>query len=298
VPVEDKLDLTNPNDIRWVRESILSNMISELAILKLLFKKGIISETEFLEVLKGTASNESIFLPLKLQLWDFWKHTDEDALKKDTLRYYHAGGKVATELMAELAGVNSKSNILMIGSGMGADARYLGKQYGCRVTAIDRFFPFIYHSVLRAKMMELTGLVKFMMADATDLPFKEDSFNVVWLQAVGLPLNIERKVIAEAYRVLEADGTYTIQDRFKRDDLRNDSYKDKDAFGIYLKRGGVFGIDEYKDILLAAGFETVINEVKKITPLFMEHDEPECLPYYERGDVMGAIVVARKGGRR
>ena len=287
MPIYDKPDLTNPNDAEWVRSSVLGNMVSDLAVLKLLFKKGIIDECEFLETLQSTGKYE-----IKR---DLLEHTDDDALTKETRLYYHAGGREATALMAELAGVNSESNILMVGCGMGADARYLGKELGCRVLGIDLDFQKVYHATLRAKVMELADLVQFKMADATEMPFDDASFNVVWLQAVGLPLDIERKVIAEVRRVLVPGGTYAIQDRFKRDDLEDDSYID--AFKTYIGgRGGVFGIEEYRDILAESGFEVTACEVDKVTPFFIDHDIDQCRPYYDRGDIVGAIVVARKGG--
>jgi len=286
MPIYDKPDLTNPNDAEWVRSSVLGNMVSDLAILRLLFKKGIISEAEFLDTLQDTAGFE-----IKR---DLLEHTDEDALSTETKLYYHAGGKQATALMAELAGINRESKVLMVGSGMGADARYLAKEFGCRVVGIDLSFQKVYHATLRAKVMELDDLVQFKMADATDMPFDDQSFNVVWLQAVGLPLDLERKVIAEAYRVLAPRGVYAIQDRFKRDDLADDSYGE--AFKRYIRGRGcvVFGIEEYKRILRDSGFEVVTCEVDKVTPFFIEHDESQCRPYYERGDILGAIIVARR----
>lgn len=285
--IYDKPDLTDPNDVEWVRSSVLGNMVSDLAILKLLFKKGIIDEAEFLEVLQDTGKHE-----IKR---DLFEHSDDDALSTETRFYYHAGGQEATALMAALAGVSSESNILMVGCGMGADARYLGKRFGCRVLGIDLDFQKVYHATLRAKVMEVAELVQFKMADAAATPFDDGSFNVVWLQAVGLPLDIERKVIAEAHRVLVPGGTYAIQDRFKRDDREDDSYID--AFKTYIGgRGGVFGINEYKNILRESGFEVTTCKVDKVTPFFIDHDIAQCRSYYDRGDMMGGIIVARKRG--
>jgi len=119
----------------------------------------------------------------------------------------------------------------------------------------------------------------------------------VWMQgrrAEGVPGYVERKVIAEAHRVLVPHGVYIIQGRFKRDDLADDSYGEAFKRDICGRGCVVFGIEEYKRILRETGFEIVTCEVDRVTPLCIEHDEAQCRPYCDRGDIPGAIIVARR----
>ena len=43
---------------------------------------------------------------------------------------------------------------------------------------------------------------------ALDMPFPDDSFDVVWMQNVGMNIADKHKLYGEIYRVLKPDGRY------------------------------------------------------------------------------------------
>jgi SAM-dependent methyltransferase len=47
---------------------------------------------------------------------------------------------------------------------------------------------------------------------ALDLPFPDDSFDVVWMQNVGMNIADKRKLYGEIYRVLKPGGRYAFQE--------------------------------------------------------------------------------------
>jgi SAM-dependent methyltransferase len=47
---------------------------------------------------------------------------------------------------------------------------------------------------------------------ALDLPFADHSFDVVWMQNVGMNIADKRKLYAEIHRVLEPGGRYAFQE--------------------------------------------------------------------------------------
>jgi ubiquinone/menaquinone biosynthesis C-methylase UbiE len=50
------------------------------------------------------------------------------------------------------------------------------------------------------------------VGSALDLPFPADSFDVVWMQNVGMNIPDKRKLYAEIYRVLKPGGRYAFQE--------------------------------------------------------------------------------------
>ena len=47
---------------------------------------------------------------------------------------------------------------------------------------------------------------------ALDLPFADDSFDVVWMQNVGMNIADKRRLYEEIYRVLKPDGRFAFQE--------------------------------------------------------------------------------------
>ena len=63
-----------------------------------------------------------------------------EGLSEDILQNYdqdHYGGVEAVDALAEPAEIDETTHALDVCSGMGGPARYLARNYGCRVTGID-----------------------------------------------------------------------------------------------------------------------------------------------------------------
>ena len=66
-----------------------------------------------------------------------------------------------------------------------------------------------------ALLNRLTGLddrIDVHEGSALDLPFPDDSFEVVWMQNVGMNIADKRKLYGEIYRVLKPGGRYAFQE--------------------------------------------------------------------------------------
>jgi len=280
MPTTGKSDLTDPRRAEWVRNAILGNMLSNAATVELLLKKGLVTETEYVEILSTVLNRE-----LQLHLLE---HSDEDITP--TTLYYHPGGEEATKILAEMAHVSKSTVALDIGCGVGVTARYLAKNYGCRVTGIDISFHKICIAIVKTRTARLDHLVDFKWGDGKALPFAEGSFNLVYAQAIG-ERTVDVPLLMECRRVLVEGGIFAIQERFK-----TDAFKPEDIAGV--KRKIPFGIEEYKAKLAQVGFEFLEMETERMRSLYRAYeDRKEGHPYpaHLYGDkLVGAVLTARK----
>jgi len=123
---------------------------------------------------------------------------------------FHALGRAATLALAELSGIRTGETVLDVGAGIGGPARVLAHRYGADVTALDGSARFCRAGERLCAATGLEDRVEVVCADALSLPFEDESFDVVWTQA--LLQNIEDKptLLAEFRRVLRAGGRWAL----------------------------------------------------------------------------------------
>lgn len=128
------------------------------------------------------------------------------------LDQFHVRGLAATRDLATLAGIDADSRVLDVGSGIGGPARHLAERLGCTVLGIDLTEEYCR---LATALTERTGLadkVSFRAANALDLPFADNSFDVVWTQHVAMNIADRPKLYGEMHRVLKPGGRIALYD--------------------------------------------------------------------------------------
>lgn len=125
---------------------------------------------------------------------------------------FHIRGRAATLELAQAAGLRSTARVLDIGSGMGGTSRCLAKEFGCRVTGIDLTEEYCQLASMLTAKLGLDGLVDYRQGDATNLPFEDNEFDVVWTEHVAMNIPDKRRFYSEMYRVLKPGGTLAIYD--------------------------------------------------------------------------------------
>jgi len=128
---------------------------------------------------------------------------------KDEFSYFstqHTAGLKSTEELISKCHIKNGSFVLDVGCGIGTTACLLAKKYNCKVVGVDINKKMIEFSKKRAKKTGVTDKVKFIVADAQNLPFKNDFFDVVIAESVNAFVNDKQKAINEYARVTKPGG--------------------------------------------------------------------------------------------
>ena len=130
---------------------------------------------------------------------------------------FHVRGlEVSKELAQQITSSNLK--VLDVGCGLGGPARMIADEKGCTVTGLDLSQEFINTAKALSKLVNLDSKTTFLKADALDLPFERNSFDIVWTQHVQMNISDKKKFYSEIFRVLKTGGKFLYYDIFKSSD--------------------------------------------------------------------------------
>ena len=128
------------------------------------------------------------------------------------LDHFHTGGIRASRELIELAQIRAEDRVLDIGAGLAGCARLLASAPGCRVDCIEMSPDFCAGAELLNRLTGLEERIEVHKGSALDLPFPDDTFDVVWMQNVGMNIADKRQLYEEICRVLKPGGRYAFQE--------------------------------------------------------------------------------------
>ena len=124
----------------------------------------------------------------------------------------HGGGLLQTQLHAALTTITKDMHLLDMGCGIGGPARYFATEFGCIVTGIDLTPEYIDTARILTGKVGLSDRVAFDCGDATDLPYDDVSFDMVWALNVTMNIRDRQKLYSEMRRVLKDGGRVAISE--------------------------------------------------------------------------------------
>jgi len=138
-------------------------------------------------------------------------HTFLASLGKTRLR---PGGVEATEWLIGQAELNSGVKVLEVACNMATTSIELAQRFGCQIYAIDMDKQALATATQRVQEAGLSDNIHVLEANATRLPFPDDSFDVVINEAM-LTMYADKakaKLVDEYYRVLKKGGRLLTHD--------------------------------------------------------------------------------------
>jgi len=193
-----------------------------------------------------------------------YKPTIEDIIEISGIEALHPGGMALTQRTAELSNLKPGIKVLDVSTGRGTQSIFYAKQFSAEVTGLDISKEMIHSATQNAKNESVENLTSFKIGDSQDLPFEDNSFDVVINEcAVGIPDN-SQKVLDEMVRVTKPNGVVVIHESTWRKKL---SDKEKDEIS---ERYGTTPLEynEWIQMLQKAGVRDIITE-------FDEWSKPE-----------------------
>lgn len=111
------------------------------------------------------------------------------------------------EELLQWAKMHQPQNILDVGCGIGGSSLYLAQKFNAKATGITLSPVQAARAIERAKEIGLSTKTAFRVADAQNMPFADNSFDLVWALESGEHMPDKVKFLQECYRVLQPGGT-------------------------------------------------------------------------------------------
>ncbi len=158
----------------------------------------------------STSERERAYYALNAKAYRLLSHVYEPTVRP--LRHVR-------KQVTALSGVTSKSRVLDVATGTGAQARAFAEK-AAEVVGID-----LSDEMLQvARRLSRAPNLSFQRADATSLPFDDESFDVTSISMAlhEMPASIRLRVLGELRRVTKPGGTVTLVDYGRPPGLRGD----------------------------------------------------------------------------
>ena len=173
----------------------------------------------------------------------------------------HLGGVYATERLIKMCNILPGTYVLDIGCGTGYTACLLAKRHMARVVAADINPELLEETTKRVQREKVSDKVTTKEADAHNLPFPDNTFDVVIAESV-LVFCDKVKAATEIRRVLKPGGVFgdTEATYVKPPPVEFAELMDLAA----RTPGGMMREDEWKAVYRDAGFEEVSSVVRPL----------------------------------
>ncbi len=121
--------------------------------------------------------------------------------------------------MASCLNLDVFKKVLDLGSGYGGGPRYLAKNFGCHVTCLN--LSEVQNERNEQLNMErgLDHLIDVVYGSFEEIPFPDNSFDVIWSQDAMVHSANRDQVVAEAFRVLKPGGDFIFTDLMQDDNV-------------------------------------------------------------------------------
>ncbi|WP_123658834.1 SAM-dependent methyltransferase [Salinisphaera japonica] len=140
-----------------------------------------------------------------------YEHDDEDVIPASHRTVARMADLVADHLGAD-------ATMLDIGGGYGGSARYIAERFGARAVSLN--LSEVQNERGRGQTAErgLSDRVSIVDGNFENIPYDNDSFDVVWSQDAMLHSGNRTRVLDEAVRVLKPGGVFVFTDPMMADD--------------------------------------------------------------------------------
>lgn len=197
------------------------------------------------------------------------------------------GGRKATEWLFQYGKLTRADHVLEIACNMGTTAAELAERFGCQVIAIDMDQQALAKAGQLINRKQLNHLVSIQQADASKLPFADNSFDVVINEAMLTMYanKAKTRLLREYLRVLKPGGRLLNHDIALQNNQANTGLLTQMRQAINVNAQPLLA-EEWSSLLQNAGFCQPAMRCGAMTLL-----SPEGLIYDE--GLLGTVRILR-----
>lgn len=146
--------------------------------------------------------------------------------------------------------------VLDVGCGKGSASVFFAEKFGCSVTGLDITEDLLEKAKWAVEKRNLQDKVEFKQADATSLPFENETFDRTIFQAVLFFVKDEDRALSETKRVLKKSGSVGAVEPSWKEDPPSDVMI-RACSCICIEMLDVPTYDGWENLFRGAGFEDV-----------------------------------------
>lgn len=196
------------------------------------------------------------------------------------------GSKASThEAITAIPSINPNFKIADIGCGTGSSAIQLAKETNASVLAVDLFPDFLNKVKLNAEFAGVSDNVSVMQADMTQLPFEDESLDLIWSEGaiynIGFEkgLNEWKRFIRNNGYIAVTEATWLTDSRpCEIEDFWMDAYPVMDTLGNNVAKMNNAGYRVIKTAVLPNECWTkeFYEPQVKAQDIFLKHHPDNC----------------------
>lgn len=163
----------------------------------------------------------------------------------------HVGGISLTDVFLKKVSLKKKAKVLDVGCGVGHTCGHLAQVYeDASITGVDISLDAIKNAKSNYED------ISFITADACDLPFKDDSFDLVICESVLIFIKDKEKALKEMIRVLKKDGYLLLNELV----LINKNLEVKKYFAKQEMKAYIEEVQDFEKLLDSFDLSLVIRD--------------------------------------
>lgn len=128
------------------------------------------------------------------------------------LDHFHTGGLTASRELLAMVELGPEHTVLDIGAGLAGCARMIAAETGCCVDCIEMSSDYVTGAALLNRITGLQDQIKMQQGSALELPYPDNSFDLVLMQNVGMNIADKYRLYEEIARVLKPGGRFAFQE--------------------------------------------------------------------------------------
>ncbi len=161
---------------------------------------------------------------------------------------------------------NQLHNIIDVGCGIGGSTLYLAEKFAANATGITLSPVQVSRATQRATEAGLEEKVNFIRANALEMPFPDNTYDLVWSLESGEHMPDKTKFLQECYRVLQPGGKLIMATWCHRSTnsvagaLTDDEKRHLEAIYQVYCLPYVISLPEYEAIVSNCGFKDIHSD--------------------------------------
>lgn len=170
------------------------------------------------------------------------------------------GGWKGTDRLIELLNIKDmeKPKILEVGCATGYITRYIAQKFDCEIIGVDLSQLLLDIAEEESGKLNLNN-ISFLCANVENLPFPDNTFDIVYGEAITALVSDPLKVLREYYRVLKPGGKIATLDLFMKKSLSDEFVEETNEImsNVIGTRIKIRTLQEWKQIFKESGFNII-----------------------------------------